>query len=159
MSAYFPTVLYLSWAKQSQLVLKKECRWLMKPTVREQAKKHMASLLWLCISIGIYAVHCTCSVHTDKYCIDSFMCCLRRETWPLNPPEVHEAVLQFAGWGPRGQQLVRRPYPRDYTHWTLAHWRKSVRISLASQRRHSSDLWFVTVEKMNVVAIRGLCTL
>uniref|UniRef100_A0A3Q2XEI1 Dipeptidyl-peptidase 6b n=1 Tax=Hippocampus comes TaxID=109280 RepID=A0A3Q2XEI1_HIPCM len=29
-----------------------------------------------------------------------------RETWPLNPPEVHEAVLQFAGWGPKGQQLI-----------------------------------------------------
>uniref|UniRef100_A0A8D3BFQ1 Dipeptidyl-peptidase 6b n=1 Tax=Scophthalmus maximus TaxID=52904 RepID=A0A8D3BFQ1_SCOMX len=28
------------------------------------------------------------------------------ETWPLNPPEVHEAALQFAGWGPRGQQLI-----------------------------------------------------
>uniref|UniRef100_A0A671YZ43 Dipeptidyl-peptidase 6b n=1 Tax=Sparus aurata TaxID=8175 RepID=A0A671YZ43_SPAAU len=36
----------------------------------------------------------------------SFMCCLHRETWPLNPPEVHEAVLKFAGWGPRGQQLI-----------------------------------------------------
>uniref|UniRef100_A0A3Q3CIP6 Dipeptidyl-peptidase 6b n=1 Tax=Haplochromis burtoni TaxID=8153 RepID=A0A3Q3CIP6_HAPBU len=34
------------------------------------------------------------------------MCCLHRETWPLNPPEVHEAFLQFAGWGPQGQQLV-----------------------------------------------------
>uniref|UniRef100_A0A671YZ24 Dipeptidyl-peptidase 6b n=1 Tax=Sparus aurata TaxID=8175 RepID=A0A671YZ24_SPAAU len=29
-----------------------------------------------------------------------------KETWPLNPPEVHEAVLKFAGWGPRGQQLI-----------------------------------------------------
>uniref|UniRef100_A0A8C6LCG9 Dipeptidyl-peptidase 6b n=1 Tax=Nothobranchius furzeri TaxID=105023 RepID=A0A8C6LCG9_NOTFU len=28
------------------------------------------------------------------------------ETWSLNPPEVHEAVLQFAGWGPQGQQLI-----------------------------------------------------
>uniref|UniRef100_A0A671YZ35 Dipeptidyl-peptidase 6b n=1 Tax=Sparus aurata TaxID=8175 RepID=A0A671YZ35_SPAAU len=31
---------------------------------------------------------------------------LTAETWPLNPPEVHEAVLKFAGWGPRGQQLI-----------------------------------------------------
>lgn len=55
-------------------------------------------------------VHCTCS--RGKYRIaSSFMCCLHRETWPLNPPEVHEAVLKFAGWGPRGQQLVRRPNP------------------------------------------------
>lgn len=31
---------------------------------------------------------------------------LSRETWNLNPPEVRNAQLQFAGWGPRGQQLV-----------------------------------------------------
>uniref|UniRef100_A0A8D0D5Z1 Dipeptidyl-peptidase 6b n=1 Tax=Sander lucioperca TaxID=283035 RepID=A0A8D0D5Z1_SANLU len=42
----------------------------------------------------------------NKHCIGFLMCCLHRETWPLNPPEVHEAVLQFAGWGPRGQQLI-----------------------------------------------------
>lgn len=35
------------------------------------------------------------------------MFCRRRETWPLNPPEVRDAVLQFAGWGPLDQQLVR----------------------------------------------------
>uniref|UniRef100_A0A3P9J962 Dipeptidyl-peptidase 6b n=1 Tax=Oryzias latipes TaxID=8090 RepID=A0A3P9J962_ORYLA len=29
-----------------------------------------------------------------------------RDSWPLNPPEVQEAVLQFAGWGPQGQQLI-----------------------------------------------------
>ncbi|TRZ04039.1 hypothetical protein DNTS_006377 [Danionella cerebrum] len=29
-----------------------------------------------------------------------------RETWILNPPEVRNAHLQFAGWGPRGQQLI-----------------------------------------------------
>uniref|UniRef100_A0A3Q1CDS6 Dipeptidyl-peptidase 6b n=1 Tax=Amphiprion ocellaris TaxID=80972 RepID=A0A3Q1CDS6_AMPOC len=46
------------------------------------------------------------SIHTGKYCIGSIMCCLHRETWPLNPPEVHEAILQFAGWGPQGQQLI-----------------------------------------------------
>uniref|UniRef100_A0A8C1YD93 A-type potassium channel modulatory protein DPP6 n=1 Tax=Cyprinus carpio TaxID=7962 RepID=A0A8C1YD93_CYPCA len=27
------------------------------------------------------------------------------ETWILNPPEVRNAHLQYAGWGPRGQQL------------------------------------------------------
>ena len=32
---------------------------------------------------------------------------LRRETWNLNPPEVRNAQLQYAGWGPQGQQLVR----------------------------------------------------
>ncbi|KAM9844637.1 A-type potassium channel modulatory protein DPP6-like [Aulostomus maculatus] len=38
-----------------------------------------------------------------KYIIYSLV---TQETWPLNPPEVHEAALQFAGWGPKGQQLL-----------------------------------------------------
>uniref|UniRef100_A0A8C7RPI5 A-type potassium channel modulatory protein DPP6 n=1 Tax=Oncorhynchus mykiss TaxID=8022 RepID=A0A8C7RPI5_ONCMY len=29
-----------------------------------------------------------------------------QETWNLNPPEVRNAQLQYAGWGPRGQQLI-----------------------------------------------------
>uniref|UniRef100_A0A8C2X2F0 Uncharacterized protein n=1 Tax=Cyclopterus lumpus TaxID=8103 RepID=A0A8C2X2F0_CYCLU len=29
-----------------------------------------------------------------------------REVWELNPPEVHNAVLQHASWGKQGQQLV-----------------------------------------------------
>ncbi|XP_028322872.1 inactive dipeptidyl peptidase 10-like [Gouania willdenowi] len=29
-----------------------------------------------------------------------------REVWELNPPEVHDAVLQHAAWGRRGQQLI-----------------------------------------------------
>ncbi|XP_068612693.1 inactive dipeptidyl peptidase 10-like [Brachionichthys hirsutus] len=29
-----------------------------------------------------------------------------REVWELNPPEVHNAVLQHASWGRRGQQLI-----------------------------------------------------
>ncbi|KAM3603816.1 uncharacterized protein V6R79_002545 [Siganus canaliculatus] len=41
--------------------------------------------------------------YVAKYIIYSLV---TQETWPLNPPEVHEAVLQFAGWGPRGQQLI-----------------------------------------------------
>ncbi|XP_030623298.1 dipeptidyl aminopeptidase-like protein 6 isoform X2 [Chanos chanos] len=28
------------------------------------------------------------------------------ETWNLNPPEVRDAHLQYAGWGPQGQQLI-----------------------------------------------------
>ncbi|KAM9417123.1 A-type potassium channel modulatory protein DPP6-like isoform 1-T1 [Salvelinus alpinus] len=28
------------------------------------------------------------------------------ETWNLNPPEVRNAQLQYAGWGPTGQQLI-----------------------------------------------------
>uniref|UniRef100_A0A4W5P5W3 Dipeptidyl-peptidase 6b n=1 Tax=Hucho hucho TaxID=62062 RepID=A0A4W5P5W3_9TELE len=27
-------------------------------------------------------------------------------TWSLNPPEVRNAPLQYAGWGPKGQQLI-----------------------------------------------------
>ncbi|XP_060940676.1 dipeptidyl aminopeptidase-like protein 6 [Limanda limanda] len=38
-----------------------------------------------------------------KYIIYSLV---TQETWPLNPPEVNEAALQYAGWGPRGQQLI-----------------------------------------------------
>ncbi|XP_049454716.1 dipeptidyl aminopeptidase-like protein 6 isoform X2 [Epinephelus fuscoguttatus] len=38
-----------------------------------------------------------------KYIIYSLV---TQETWPLKPPEVHEAVLQFAGWGPRDKQLI-----------------------------------------------------
>uniref|UniRef100_A0A3B4TXZ7 Dipeptidyl-peptidase 6b n=1 Tax=Seriola dumerili TaxID=41447 RepID=A0A3B4TXZ7_SERDU len=41
--------------------------------------------------------------YVAKYIIYSLT---TQETWPLNPPEVHEAALQFAGWGPRGQQLI-----------------------------------------------------
>ncbi|KAG5267587.1 hypothetical protein AALO_G00223400 [Alosa alosa] len=29
-----------------------------------------------------------------------------REVWELNPPEVHDSVLQFADWGVKGQQLI-----------------------------------------------------
>ena len=29
-----------------------------------------------------------------------------REVWELNPPEVHNAVLQHAAWGKQGRQLV-----------------------------------------------------
>nr|XP_046215784.1 dipeptidyl aminopeptidase-like protein 6 isoform X1 [Oncorhynchus gorbuscha] len=28
------------------------------------------------------------------------------ETWSLNPPEVRNSLLQYAGWGPKGQQLI-----------------------------------------------------
>ncbi|XP_061776321.1 dipeptidyl aminopeptidase-like protein 6 isoform X2 [Nerophis ophidion] len=41
--------------------------------------------------------------YVAKYIIYSLV---TQETWPLNPPEVHEAVLQFAAWGPKGQQLI-----------------------------------------------------
>lgn len=35
------------------------------------------------------------------------VCVYNREVWELNPPEVHNAVLQHAAWGRQGQQLVR----------------------------------------------------
>ncbi|XP_027876808.1 dipeptidyl aminopeptidase-like protein 6 isoform X3 [Xiphophorus couchianus] len=38
-----------------------------------------------------------------KYIIYSLV---TQESWPLNLPEVNEAVLQYAGWGPQGQQLI-----------------------------------------------------
>lgn len=56
----------------------------------------------------------------------------------MNPPEVHDAALQFAGWGPRGQQLVRRLYPFETVR--IEYWHtgggSSVRISMASQISH-----------------------
>eukprot|EP00064_Thunnus_orientalis_P001733 superscaffoldBa00000120_g1736 len=41
--------------------------------------------------------------YVAKYIIFSLV---TQESWPLTPPEVHDAVLQFAGWGPRNQQLI-----------------------------------------------------
>uniref|UniRef100_A0AAQ5XGW7 A-type potassium channel modulatory protein DPP6 n=1 Tax=Amphiprion ocellaris TaxID=80972 RepID=A0AAQ5XGW7_AMPOC len=36
----------------------------------------------------------------------SFFLVHPRETWNLNPPEVRNAQLQYAGWGPQDQQLI-----------------------------------------------------
>lgn len=82
----------------------------MKPRVKEQ--KNMSVHLF---SDMQYSARRACSMLTNKYCIGSLMCCLHRETWPLNPPEVHDSALQFAGWGSQGQQLVRKSYPQRYT--------------------------------------------
>uniref|UniRef100_A0A3B5M7Y6 Dipeptidyl-peptidase 6b n=1 Tax=Xiphophorus couchianus TaxID=32473 RepID=A0A3B5M7Y6_9TELE len=38
-----------------------------------------------------------------KYIIYSLV---TQESWPLNLPEVNEAVLQYAGWGPQGQHTM-----------------------------------------------------
>lgn len=79
-----------------------------------------------CLGLTVHfytEIYCAVSSqHKNRYVNDFSMCYLHRETWPLNPPEVHEAVLQFAGWGPRGQQLVRRTDPQNYTHGLMAHW-------------------------------------
>uniref|UniRef100_A0A674BAG8 Dipeptidyl-peptidase 6b n=1 Tax=Salmo trutta TaxID=8032 RepID=A0A674BAG8_SALTR len=40
--------------------------------------------------------------HTSPFCV----LYLHRETWSLNPPEVRNALLQYAGWGVKGQQLI-----------------------------------------------------
>ncbi|XP_051272821.1 dipeptidyl aminopeptidase-like protein 6 isoform X1 [Dicentrarchus labrax] len=46
-------------------------------------------------------------IYQHSYLAKYIICSLEtQQTWPLNPPEVHDAVLQFAGWGPRGQQLI-----------------------------------------------------
>ena len=78
-------------------------------------KKHTRLPSSDCAFVFRCILFCACSAKTDKYVIVFVMSCLHRETWPLKPPEVHDAVLQFAGWGPRGEQLVRRPCPRDYS--------------------------------------------
>ncbi|XP_028988433.1 dipeptidyl aminopeptidase-like protein 6 isoform X2 [Betta splendens] len=41
--------------------------------------------------------------YVAKYIIYSLV---TQQTWALNPPEVHDTVLQFAGWGSKGQQLI-----------------------------------------------------
>lgn len=56
------------------------------------------------------------SRHTLSQCLPSgdtvsFSSVHPRETWNLNPPEVRNAQLQYAGWGPQGQQLVRTTLP------------------------------------------------
>uniref|UniRef100_A0A4W6BR15 A-type potassium channel modulatory protein DPP6 n=1 Tax=Lates calcarifer TaxID=8187 RepID=A0A4W6BR15_LATCA len=59
----------------------------------------------------------TILVHNKKFCRQSLCVCVcyltalfpsvhPRETWNLNPPEVRNAQLQYAGWGPQGQQLI-----------------------------------------------------
>lgn len=78
-----------------------------------------------CAFVFRYTIQCgrhACSILTNKCCIGSLMSCLHRETWPLNPPEVHDTALQFAGWGSQGQQLVRKSYPQHYAHCILALW-------------------------------------
>uniref|UniRef100_A0A8C5GKE0 A-type potassium channel modulatory protein DPP6 n=1 Tax=Gouania willdenowi TaxID=441366 RepID=A0A8C5GKE0_GOUWI len=43
------------------------------------------------------------------YNVPTYLClCVfdHRETWNLNPPEVRNAQLQYAGWGPQDQQLI-----------------------------------------------------
>uniref|UniRef100_A0A6Q2YME4 Dipeptidyl-peptidase 6b n=1 Tax=Esox lucius TaxID=8010 RepID=A0A6Q2YME4_ESOLU len=43
-------------------------------------------------------------VYQHSYTASYIICSL--QTWSLNPPEVRNAPLQYAGWGPKGQQLI-----------------------------------------------------
>ncbi|XP_054620907.1 dipeptidyl aminopeptidase-like protein 6 isoform X2 [Dunckerocampus dactyliophorus] len=46
-------------------------------------------------------------VYQHSYTAFYIICSLETpETWDLNPPEVRNAQLQYAGWGPEGQQLI-----------------------------------------------------
>ncbi|KAG7280247.1 hypothetical protein CRUP_035374 [Coryphaenoides rupestris] len=46
-------------------------------------------------------------VYQYSYTAFYIICSLETpETWNLNPPEVRNAQLQYAGWGPHGQQLI-----------------------------------------------------
>ncbi|KAM4606773.1 A-type potassium channel modulatory protein DPP6 [Polymixia lowei] len=46
-------------------------------------------------------------VYQHSYTAFYIICSLGTpETWNLNPPEVRNAQLQYAGWGPQGQQLI-----------------------------------------------------
>uniref|UniRef100_A0A3Q2CW50 A-type potassium channel modulatory protein DPP6 n=1 Tax=Cyprinodon variegatus TaxID=28743 RepID=A0A3Q2CW50_CYPVA len=47
------------------------------------------------------------AVYQYSYTAFYIICSLETpETWNLNPPEVRNAQLQFAGWGPQDQQLI-----------------------------------------------------
>uniref|UniRef100_A0A3P8YKC6 A-type potassium channel modulatory protein DPP6 n=1 Tax=Esox lucius TaxID=8010 RepID=A0A3P8YKC6_ESOLU len=60
------------------------------------------------VRVNMETYHRTVLVHNKKFVslsdIMFFFCC--GETWNLNPPEVRNAQLQYAGWGPKGQQLI-----------------------------------------------------
>ncbi|KAM4604780.1 A-type potassium channel modulatory protein DPP6-like [Polymixia lowei] len=46
-------------------------------------------------------------VYQHSYVASYIICSLvTPETWVLTPPEVRSAALQYAGWGPQGQQLI-----------------------------------------------------
>ncbi|XP_061095141.1 dipeptidyl aminopeptidase-like protein 6 isoform X1 [Conger conger] len=46
-------------------------------------------------------------VYQHSFTASYIICSLETpETWNLNPPEVRNVQLQYAGWGPRGQQLI-----------------------------------------------------
>uniref|UniRef100_A0AAZ3R292 Dipeptidyl-peptidase 6b n=1 Tax=Oncorhynchus tshawytscha TaxID=74940 RepID=A0AAZ3R292_ONCTS len=49
---------------------------------------------------------------------------LHRETWSLNPPEVRNSLLQYAGWGPKGQQLclISNQTFEEILQTHIAHW-------------------------------------
>lgn len=54
-------------------------------------------------TVTVYVCVCVSALASDSIVCLSV---LHRETWNLNPPEVRNAQLQYAGWGPQGQQLV-----------------------------------------------------
>ena len=71
--------------------------------------------------MGQFGMHAMLNFLRDKlvivqYIVDIMMCHLYSDTWTLNPPEVRNAVLQYAGWGPQDQQLVRSTHSQQYTH-------------------------------------------
>ncbi|XP_041923730.1 dipeptidyl aminopeptidase-like protein 6 isoform X1 [Alosa sapidissima] len=46
-------------------------------------------------------------IYQHSFIASYIICSLETpETWDLNPPEVRNAKLQYAGWGPQGQQLI-----------------------------------------------------
>uniref|UniRef100_A0A3Q1FQG9 A-type potassium channel modulatory protein DPP6 n=1 Tax=Acanthochromis polyacanthus TaxID=80966 RepID=A0A3Q1FQG9_9TELE len=67
--------------------------------------KKFVSLLSSLLS-AFFNAHCVW-VYVSPLLSDSIFFLLHpRETWNLNPPEVRNAQLQYAGWGPQDQQLI-----------------------------------------------------
>lgn len=64
-----------------------------------------------------------------------------REKVELTPNEVQNTALQYAGWGPKGQQLVRESQTHLY-HRCVTH--KKVNLKKAVIKYHKSVIrgWF-----------------
>lgn len=72
-----------------------------------------------------------------------------RATWNLNPPEVRNAQLQYAGWGPHEQQLVRTTISMKPLH--LPSVIDSNHLSCPTYSHYNSPLmWSIVKKKLTI---------